>query len=395
MDSLDPAQTALRLAHELHSRGHVAAARLVAVDLVATYLDLSADDRSRFFRGLAEELGPDRTMVDAAIARYQAEGTDESLAALAEAAEAPRQSMFRALNTAPRGTATSVAMRADLLALGPPAELEPVARDLLHLLTSWFNPGFLNLRTIDWETPAHILEKLIEYEAVHEISGWDDLRRRLAPDRRCFGFFHPALGDEPVIFVEVALTTGMAASIQTLLDSSLAAAELGPEADTAVFYSITNCQAGLRGISFGDFLIKGVVERIRQNLPQITNFVTLSPIPGFGRWLRQTGPATLGEAFETVISLVEAGSNGAPIGESGAAAPSPDAVAMLERHRDGLLAAATEYLELRRSDGNPIDSVARFHHRNGAHTARVNWLADTSVKGLTESAGMLVNYVYA
>ena len=241
-------------------------------------------------------------------------------------------------------------------------ELRPVERDLTHILTSWFNRGFLELRQLDWTTPAHILEKLIEYEAVHEIQGWSDLQRRLAPDRRAFGFFHPALPDEPIIFVQVALTRGMASSIQRLLSSE--PAPLDEDTDSAIFYSITNCQRGLAGISFGNFLIKRVTATLRAELPDLVTFATLSPIPGFAKW------------------LADAQANG-----SLAAIDPVD--------QNAMEAACAQYLVGARRGTLPLDPVARFHLRNGARVERLNWQGDTSDKGTRESHTLLVNYLYS
>ena len=253
---------------------------------------LSPEDRQAFLRYLADRFGPDPAELQDAATRYLADPTQEHAMALTEVAEPPRQELLRRMNMSPGGTAALVALRREVLGLlrGQP-ELKPLDSDLRHLFTSWFNRGFLELRRIDWQTPAAVLEKLIDYEAVHEIQGWDDLRRRLAPDRRCFGFFHPALPGEPLIFVEVALTEGLATAVQPLLvhgrggeEAARAAAE---KADTAIFYSISNCQEGLRGISFGNFLIKQVVEELKAELPRLTRFATLSPVPGLRRALER------------------------------------------------------------------------------------------------------------
>ena len=255
--------------------------------------------------------------------------------------------------------------------------------DLKHLFTSWFNRGFLELRRIDWQTPAAVLEKLIAYEAVHEIKGWDDLRRRLAPDRRCFAFFHPALPGEPLIFVEVALVEGIATSMPPLLSQDVeedTARAQAARADTAIFYSISNCQNGLRGVSFGNLLIKQVVEELQAEFPQLKRFSTLSPVPGFRRWLTQR--------------LAE---------ES-----NPDAALLPELARDGwwqdpekseplraaLMRLCASYLTRRPSPGNRIDPVARFHLGNGARLERINWLGDNSPRAIRESFGIMVNYLY-
>ena len=320
---------------------------------------MNADEKTAFFEVLLSEFGADRGAVDAAISTYQSEPSEMNTVALAEAADALRLNLFRAINTAPGGISTLLDMRTELLkrpSSGP--DLSPVEQDLKYLLASWFNRGFLRLEQLDWTTPAHILESLIRYEAVHEIRGWDDLRRRLAPDRRSFGFFHPALPDEPIIFVEVALTNGLATSIQDVLDAP--PPQAAPiEADSAIFYSITNCQSGLRGISFGSFLIKQVTERLRAEDLGLTTFSTLSPIPGFAAWLSEHYPSTSTEDQEAL------------------------------RQR------CAEYLLTERRGNLPADPVARFHLRNGACIAQINPGGDTSDKGMTESHGLLVNYLYS
>ncbi len=311
-----------------------------------------------FLRHLLERFGPDEARLKAAVDAWQATPNAETAQALGDAAEASRQELFRVMNTAPGGIGCLLSLRtAAVQRRADHPELRPVERDLEHLLRSWFNRGFLELRRLDWETPAHILEKLIEYEAVHEISGWHDLRRRLEEDRRSFGFFHPSLPGEPIIFVEVALTSGMSRSIQNVLAPRDPAMTSVP--DTAIFYSITNCQTGLRGISFGNFLIKQVTALLRAELPELETFATLSPIPGFGRWLADAEPAI----------------------------DTSDQAAM-ER-------ACARYLCVERRHGRPLDPVARFHLRNGARVERINWKGDTSAKGMAESHGLLVNYRYS
>lgn len=345
----------------LRLRGDTAG-RALAELLVRRYQSLTDDQKIDFFRVLLDEFGADRSVVDSAIANYQTEPTEQTLVTLAEAADSRRLDLFRAINTASGGIAVLLDMRAVLLAHRHDVpELEPVEKDLKHLLVSWFNRGFLRLEQLTWETPAHILESLIKYEAVHEIRGWTDLRRRLAPDRRSFGFFHPALPDEPIIFVTVALTKGLATSIQEVIDAPTPTAETeaASDADTAIFYSITNCQTGLRGISFGSFLIKQVTERLAAEQPTLTRFSTLSPIPGFATWLAENRPN----------------------------ADTTDDVSMMQ-------SCATYLLTVRRRD-LPQDSVARFHLRNGARVEQINWQGDTSAKGMAESHGLLVNYLYS
>ena len=320
---------------------------------------LDDDQRTSFFDVLLNEFGADRTEVDAAIDAYRAEPSELNTVSLAEAADAKRLDLFRAINTAPGGIAALLDMRTEILARRKThPDLAPVEKDLKYLLSSWFNRGFLHLEQLDWTTPAHILESLIRYEAVHEIRGWDDLRRRLAPDRRSFGFFHPALPDEPIIFVEVALTKGLATSIQDVIDAPPPDA-VPTDADTAIFYSITNCQTGLRGISFGSFLIKQVTEHLSAEDPTLTTFSTLSPIPGFASWLSTNHPNADTSDQDT-----------------------------LARH-------CANYLVNARRGELPADPVARFHLRNGACIAQINRGGDTSEKGMAESHGLLVNYLYS
>ena len=340
----------------LQLRGETAAQSLAA-KLVRRFADLDAAGIDTFLSFMLDELGPDMDAVRKAIASYSAQPGQNEIADVTDAAESKRLRLFRLLNTAPGGIKTLLAMRAALLDRRTEyPEFRPVERDLEHLLRSWFNRGFLELRQLDWTTPAHILETLIEFEAVHEITGWADLRRRLAPDRRSFGFFHPSLPNEPIIFVEVALTHGMARSIQVLLETVPVA--ISDETDTAIFYSITNCQRGLSGISFGSFLIKKVTARLQADLPQLITFATLSPLPGFAEWLATQDPVDTNDRVE------------------------------LER-------ACATYLLGARSRHLPVDPVARFHLRNGARVERLNWQGDISPKGCRESHGMLVNYRYS
>ncbi|NNE86001.1 MAG: decarboxylase, partial [Alphaproteobacteria bacterium] len=254
--------------------------------------------------------------------------------------------------------------------------------DIRHLFTSWFNRGFLQFERVEWRTSAAILEKLIAYEAVHEIKGWDDLRRRLAADRRCFAYFHPALADEPLIFVEVALTNGLADRIQTLLESD-AAIDDDKKPNTAIFYSISNCQFGLTGISFGNLLIKQVVDALSAELPSVQNFATLSPIPGFVDWLNRLvqdePPAFVTEDELDGLRMTDWHKN----------------EIMREKLRKLLLRLCANYLTNLTSRGQAIDPVARFHLGNGASIERINWAGDLSEKGLAQSAGLMVNYKYA
>jgi malonyl-CoA decarboxylase len=380
--NLAPVDRAKQYAATLLSERGEASGAQVACKLHHLLGTLGADDRRSFQRYLATEFQPDRAALRAAAERYLADGTAEAAAALARVADPPRQELLRRLNMAPGGTGALIAMRSEITAhLRDEPELKLLDADLRHLFASWFNRGFLELRRIDWQSPAAVLEKLIAYEAVHEIKGWDDLRRRLASDRRCFAFFHPALPGEPLIFVEVALVQGLATAMPPLLarttDEEAARAQAG-SADTAIFYSISNCQDGLRGISFGNFLIKQVVEELKAEFPQLKHFSTLSPVPGLRRWLGQR--------------LL----NGSD----------PDAALLPELERDGwwndqarseklrapLLRLGARYLT--RKPSIRIDPVARFHLGNGARLERINWLGNNTPRGIQESFGIMVNYLY-
>jgi len=302
---------------------------------------------------------------------------------LEEASHSPRRKLLRRINLAPGGTAALVHMREQLLPLlADHPELAKVDHDFLHLFRLWFNRGFLVLRQVDWNTPANVLEKIIAYEAVHEIGNWDELRRRVLPeDRRCFAFFHPSMPDEPLIFVEVALTESVPGSIQDLLaeDREHLPAQ---EAKTAVFYSISNCQQGLSGVSFGSFLIKRVAERLSRELPTLKTFVTLSPIPGLRRWLaKQAEDETNSEAYRAHNIIRQ---DGWQTDEE-----------FLEEAEALIKPLAVRYFAAEKtSAGEPLNAVARFHLGNGAILQRINWLGDTSDKGMHQSAGLMVNYLY-
>jgi malonyl-CoA decarboxylase len=286
--------------------------------------------------------------------------------------------LLRRLNQAPAATADLVRLRADLLRLLPAhADLAPVEQDLTHLLRSWFNRGFLVLRRIDWGSPADFLERIIRYEAVHSITTWAALRDRLQPqDRRCYAFIHPAMPEEPLIFVEVALTTAIPNSIQALLAEQRTELPLGA-ARVAAFYSISNCQAGLAGVSFGQFLIKQVVEELSAEFPKLETFVTLSPVPGFRRWLETQAAA------------------GDPLAKLAVAEDAPVDVPESDPRAARRLALAARYfLTARDGRGRPVDPVARFHLGNGARVERVCWMGDTSSKGMAQAGGLMVNYLY-
>jgi malonyl-CoA decarboxylase len=378
-----PLDRVKRLAEVLLSVGGEASGAVVARELQDSLRVLGADDRLAFYRFLATGFAPDAKPLRAAAEAYLAEATPEAAARLADAADPPRQELLRRMNMSPGGTSALVSMRKELSSqLRDRPELKLLDADLKHLFASWFNRGFLELRRIDWQTPASVLEKLIAYEAVHEIQGWEDLRRRLAPDRRCFGFFHPALPGEPLIFVEVALVEGLAASVQPLLardGDEDAARTRAARADTAIFYSISNCQDGLRGVSFGNFLIKQVVEELKTELPQLTRFSTLSPVPGFRRWLekRLASDETDAVSFATLKTdgWWQDTANSEPL-------------------RQPLMRLCATYLTERPGPKGLADPVGRFHLGNGARLERVNWLGNVAPRGIKESYGIMVNYVY-
>jgi malonyl-CoA decarboxylase len=367
------------------SRGEASGVAL-AQRLLDQYSEADAGGKDAIFAFLASRFVPNATRAAKAAEAYLKDPTPDTLERLAMAVESPRQELLRRLNLAPGGTAALVHMREDLLARMN-SSLAGVDRDFIHLFSSWFNRGFLVLQRMSWSSPASILEKIIEYEAVHEIKGWDDLRRRLDPhDRRCFAFFHPALVDDPLIFVEVALCTGIPGSIQTLLESEGGDPDASPEPTVAVFYSISNCQEGLRGISFGNFLIKQVVEELMREVPSLKTFVTLSPAPSFRSWLfRSIGDGQLAYLPEAQRLLLEKARE--------------QEWSENEAEQDALgsaitAAAAHYYLLAKDRTGRPLDPVARFHLGNGARLERLNWLGDTSAKGVKQGLSLMVNYRY-
>jgi malonyl-CoA decarboxylase len=366
----------------LSGRGE-ATGTAMAREVLDGYHELDESGRRTFFEALARDFGPDKAKLAEAIKAWQDLPGDGRGSDLHFASEPRRQELIRRLNRAPGGTADLVAMRSDLLThMNGRKDLAALDRDVVHLLGSWFNRGFLVLRRIDWSTPANILEQIIRYEAVHEIRDWDDLRRRIDPvDRRCYAFFHPALADAPLIFVEVALTETIPGAIAPLLAVNRQPVPKD-RARTAVFYSISNTQRGLGGISFGNFLIKQVVEELRRELPKLDTFVTLSPVPGFMSWLKEAKELPLAEEERNILKQLDDPNwiESEPIS------------AELREVLEPL--AAHYFLRARTSKGRVIDSVARFHLGNGARLERINWLGDLSPKGLRESAGIMVNYLY-
>ncbi|SFR57847.1 malonyl-CoA decarboxylase [Marinobacter gudaonensis] len=364
-----------------------AASIVMASRALEIYQSLDDEEKKAFFCVLAKDFAADPDKIDQAYRVYSKDRSNKHLAALFEVSEPLRQELFRRLNLGRGATYELVKMRQDFLALMKShKDFEPINADFVHLFGSWFNRGFLVLRRIDWTTPASILEKIIRYEAVHKIQGWEDLRRRLDNrDRRCFGFFHPAIGDEPLIFVEVALTKGLPDRIQPILSNDHYDIDDPELADSAAFFGISNCQVGLRGISFGNFLIKQVVQELKQELPNLKNFVTLSPLPMFRSWLEQTYHPDSGllkpEAQEVLSHL-----------ENPEWLNHPE---LSERLNQVVRPLAARYLlKEKNSAGLPMNPVARFHLGNGAELHRINWLGDVSANGMKQSAGLMVNYLY-
>lgn len=377
----------LEVANAILSEKGEASGVALARYLLDCFLELDDSERTEFFSHLVCDFGPDATELGKAIESYLKTPSDLEATKLHSAAEPRRQELIRRLNRAPNGTASLVAIRQDLLSrIRENDEFKLLDQDFKHLLISWFNRGFLVLERIDWSSSAVILDKIIRYEAVHEIHGWDDLRSRIdVADRRCYAFFHPAMPDDPLIFVEVALTDKIPEAIAPILanDRKQISSE---EANTAVFYSISNCQAGLTGISFGNFLIKQVVQELAREIPHLKNFVTLSPVPIFLKWLTRA----LEDKDSTIISMADRTT--LALTDNNDWQIDPVAVEQVK----GILLPLCAYyfLEAKTKSGEPLDPVARFHLGNGAVLARVNWLGDISKKGFKQSAGFMVNYLY-
>ena len=390
----------------LSGRGGEASARSNATDLARCYLDLNDEGRLRFMRLLTHEYGVAPSHLNKAMDGVRDSSDDpaeyaRAITKLRDRLQSPRIKLFRQFNGLEHGIKFLVDLRADLLDLiQENPQLRPLDADLKYLLSTWFDAGFLVLRRITWAAPADLLEKLIAYEAVHEIKSWDDMKNRLESDRRFFAFFHPAMPDEPLIFVEVALVNGIANNVQALLDQT--APTKDPEqADTAIFYSISNAQRGLSGVSFGDFLIKKVVERLSARLPNVKTFATLSPIPGFRRWLDgriKDGADLLSHEQEASLRAV---AGDVPAGQSVLQSlldrnswhEDPSIVEALEPVLAHLAAGYLLY-QRREATGTALDPVAHFHLSNGARVERINWLGDQSPKGFEQSAGIMVNYLY-
>jgi malonyl-CoA decarboxylase len=386
----------------LEARGGQVSARARAADLGETYLVLNSVGRRRFLEILARDYDVDTEAVDAALARQEAGDEIERRRAegyLRDALVPPRVRLLSQFNELSQGVKFLVDLRAELMMFAAEdIRLQALDSDIHALLASWFDIGFLDLKRITWETPATLLEKLIEYEAVHAIRSWDDLKNRLGDDRRCYAYFHPRMPDEPLIFVQVALVKGMSGNVQGLLDEDAPPGD--PEdADTAIFYSISNCHLGLAGVNFGNFLIKRVVDDLARDLPNLKSFATLSPIPGFRDWLREHADGDQMKLFEDseFQDLESMTGTADPIAAIDSLLEQPDwmsrtdITAVLEPI---LMRLCARYLTQSRNGQRARNRVAHFHLSNGARIERINWLADTSPRGLAQSAGLMVNYLY-
>ena len=380
-------ESLIELCEDLLSGRGEASGVALAREILGRYAELRTGPRVAFFEALAQRFGTDGERMEKAVAAWRETPSDAAAREVHAASEPRRQELFRRLNLAPGGTTALVRMREQLMdALGHRDDLGAVDEDFVHLFSSWFNRGFLVLRRIDWSTPAIVLEKIIRYEAVHAIHDWDDLRRRIdPPDRRCYAFFHPALVDDPLIFVEIAFNRDIPGAIAPILAPDRERTEL-ERARTAVFYSISNCQRGLSGVSFGSFLIKQVVEDLCRDLPKLTTFVTLSPVPNFAAWLARE------RADENSIAL-SADDKAALAGID-----TPDwwrNQETAEPLREPVMRAAAWYfLRAKNRRGLPADAVARFHLGNGARLERLDWLGDVSERAIKQAHGLMVNYLY-
>ncbi len=387
----------------LNAPGGEFAARAQAAHLGHAYMTLNQQGRMRFLRLLATDFDADTKAIQQAITAYNNAKSGDNLPKLRhklrKALVAPRVQLLTLFNALPEGIKFLVDMRGELLEMGAEkdAELGEVEKDLKHLLSSWFDIGFLQLEQITWNSPASLLEKLIEYEAVHEITSWTDLKNRLAPDRRLFAFLHPNMADEPLIFVQVALCDGLASNVQTLLDTNAPTFDV-QDANTAIFYSISNAQRGLSGISFGNYLIKRVVGNLKRELPQLEQFATLSPVPGFMKWLEtrfSDAAILLPQEQESIGAVAHALSVEATIPTLLGLSAWHQNVLITQALQPILLRLCAEYLGgLQSGKLRARDPVAHFHLSNGAILQQLNWMADISPKGIRQSCGMMVNYLY-
>jgi malonyl-CoA decarboxylase len=384
----------------LQGQGGEVSARARAAELGETYLVLNSGGRRRFLELLAREYDVDNDAVEAAITRRRESKDSNNLQKftleLRNLLEPKRTKLLRQFNELQEGVKFLVDLRAELIAWAREIpDLKALDEDVFRLLTSWFDVGFLDLQRITWQTPASLLEKLIEYEAVHAILSWKDLKNRLGDDRRCYAYFHPRMPDEPLIFVEVALVNGISSNIHDLLDVK---APVGnPEkADTAIFYSISNCQAGLAGVSFGNFLIKRVVRDLASKLPNLKTFSTLSPIPGFVQWLNKN-PDNISFTDQELRLITVLNDNGTAELSFSEVVQNTDNSQLREIKKSlesVLMSLCARYLVKAKKGQKALDRVAHFHLSNGARIERINWAADLSKNGISQSAGIMVNYLY-
>jgi malonyl-CoA decarboxylase len=387
------------LCHHLLSERGEASQTVLAQEIIKAYNAMNSAERRSFFEMLCRQFGPDEDAVVRAAAAYKRLPNAANLAALSAAVEPPRQELLRRINTATRGTETLVAMRGHLVELSTNGhDFQPLDADLKHLFRSWFNRGFLRMERITWQTSALTLEKLMAYESVHEINGWPDLRRRLEADRRCYAFFHPALVDEPIIFVEVALSKGLTGDLAPLLD--IHAPVVAPQqCDTAIFYSISNCLKGLRGIAFGSFLIKQVVTDLAAEFPNIKTYGTLSPLPNLARALQDQADEQgfTRERLSRLLSdhaqkLIESNGSRDPVQAFLSMLKQP--LANREVLEKPLERIALAYLTQIRQNGKLCDPVATFHLTNGARLERIHAFGNLRPYGLQASFGLTANYLY-
>ncbi len=364
------------------------------------YAKATLNERRDMWLLMSEQFVADPHKAKAAQAQLAAAlGTpDEAVAEVRyrRATVSPRRRLLQRFSAFPEGIRFLVDLRADMLPyLKADKRLQALDVEMEYMFSTWFDVGFLDLRRISWDSPASLIEKLIKYEAVHDIKSWADMKNRLDSDRRCYGFFHPRMPDEPLIFVEVALMNDIASSITPLLDESAEPTDIA-KATTAIFYSISNTQAGLRGVSFGDSLIKRVVETLHAEFPRLKTFATLSPIPGFRQWLGKNAAAMLQLLDEKELSTLGRAVGFEPPSVQHFLSATEHAMALDEKSpvRRMLLRCAAQYLGRSLDDGHPQDPVARFHLGNGARVERLNWAGDPSSKGLKQSFGLMVNYLY-
>ncbi|MCM1001137.1 MAG: malonyl-CoA decarboxylase [Wolbachia endosymbiont of Melophagus ovinus] len=379
----------LKMNECLNPKGGEVSARKNTVSLGNLYLSLSEKGKIKFLQTLAEKFNLNKAEIGEKIKEYRENQNPELNYKfeqdLIKVLESPRSKILKQFISLPEGLKFIVDMRSDVLKLkNQYKELNRLESELKSILLSWVDVDLLDLRQITWDSPASLLEKLIKYEAVHKISSWGDLKNRLDSDRLCFAFFHYKIPNEPLIFVEVALMDGIADSIQHLLDESVPSSDPS-SASTAIFYSISNTQAGLSGISLGNFLIKRVVEKLSQEFKSVKTYATLSPIPGFTKWLKESLSQDI-----TLLGKLNIKQSSAEILES-----IEQLKTNTECEKQCLLKLCAHYLlKVKNSSGGAYDPVAHFHLSNGASIKQLNWMADTSEKGISQSAGMMVNYLY-